>query len=832
MKLAIRSVVMASLVGAALAALPGKTAAQCTPGINNTAQGVGALPNPAAGCDNSAFGANALNLNTSATDNTAVGVGALQDSTSYLNSQCTTTEIPLPPNSLPGTPPTGFYSPYSCCNTGKAGTGSCLAAGNTAVGSEALNLDTTLDVLNQCTGYGTPYGCCRGQGIGQDCVGVENTAVGFQALQQNNLTSYNTAVGYQALRNDTSPKGCNWEGGYCGGIANTAVGAEALNSNIVGDWNTAVGYGALAANQGGLGNTAVGNGAGGSAGGNWNTALGNNALIENTSGTSPTISSENTAVGYDALYHNQGAGMNTAVGSGALQNNSTGTNNTALGRFALLSNGLPGICYSPGFAEIGMLTPSGTTKSLIVPFSCCTGSSTGNCSGSVSGSNDTAVGQGALQENITGDNNTAVGQNALSSNTTFDITQCSGPTPDPCCGTGAVVEARLGPVLRERCVGHSNTAVGQAALQHNTTASENTAVGQGALESNTSASGNTAVGWAALGHNATAGGNTAVGDQALNSNTTGADNTAIGQQALFSNATLNLNKCISGLDEHGPTCCTGKGMGNCTPSHNTALGWGTLRSNTTASGNTAVGDEALKLNTTGGNNTAVGYQALSNIVGPSVHNLGQRKFGTQNIALGSQAGLNLTGADSNNIDIGSPGVAGESATTRIGNIFQSGVAGKPVCVSPTNQLGVCAPAPSARNDGQPEDPSGTRPSSLARFNSTKDADPSDPERYGLVAAEVAKVYPDLVTYDDKGRPQTVRYQLLAPRLLNEVQKQARQIEMQKALIKQLTEQTRKFAEQVSRVDALSARLAQLEATAGTQRNLPALQTAYRKQPDL
>ncbi len=238
-------------------------------------------------------------------------------------------------------------------------------------------------------------------------------------------------------------------------------------------------------------------------------------------------------------------------------------------------------------------------------------------------------------------------------------------------------------------------------------------------------------------------------------------------------------------------------------------------------GDTALGETALSSNVTGNNNTAVGINALQHVI-----------EGQGNIAFGNLGGSSFTSNESNNIDIGSLGVAGESATTRIGNIFQSGVAGKPVCVSATNQLGVCAPAPTARNDGRAEDPYGARPSSLARFNSTKDADPSGLGQSGLVAEEVAKVYPDLVTYDDKGRPQTVRYQLLAPILLNEVQKQARQIETQKTQIKQLTEQARKFADQLGRVDALSAQLAQLEATAGTQRKPPALQAAYRRQPDL
>jgi predicted ribosome quality control (RQC) complex YloA/Tae2 family protein len=44
-------------------------------------------------------------------------------------------------------------------------------------------------------------------------------------------------------------------------------------------------------------------------------------------------------------------------------------------------------------------------------------------------------------------------------------------------------------------------------------------------------------------------------------------------------------------------------------------------------------------------------------------------------------------------------------------------------------------------------------------------------QYGLIAEEVAEIYPELAGYDKKGQPDSVKYQLLAPMLLNEFQKQ-------------------------------------------------------------
>ncbi len=52
-------------------------------------------------------------------------------------------------------------------------------------------------------------------------------------------------------------------------------------------------------------------------------------------------------------------------------------------------------------------------------------------------------------------------------------------------------------------------------------------------------------------------------------------------------------------------------------------------------------------------------------------------------------------------------------------------------------------------------------------------------QYGLIAEEVAKVYPDLVQYDKAGKPFTIYYHLLTPMLLNELQKEHRQQQAQK-----------------------------------------------------
>jgi len=60
-------------------------------------------------------------------------------------------------------------------------------------------------------------------------------------------------------------------------------------------------------------------------------------------------------------------------------------------------------------------------------------------------------------------------------------------------------------------------------------------------------------------------------------------------------------------------------------------------------------------------------------------------------------------------------------------------------------------------------------------------------QYGLIAEEVARVYPELVIRDEEGRIDGVRYDELAPMLLNEMKQQKQQFS---AEIRELQAQVR------------------------------------------
>ena len=78
-------------------------------------------------------------------------------------------------------------------------------------------------------------------------------------------------------------------------------------------------------------------------------------------------------------------------------------------------------------------------------------------------------------------------------------------------------------------------------------------------------------------------------------------------------------------------------------------------------------------------------------------------------------------------------------------------------------------------------------------------------QYGLIAEEVAKVYPEMVAYDKDGAPYTVKYQLLAPMLLNEVQKQHTVVAAQQNVIKTQQEQITDLQQRLSRLESLIAK---------------------------
>jgi hypothetical protein len=369
---------------------------------------------------------------------------------------------------------------------------------------------------------------------------------------------------------------------------------------------------------------------------------------------------------------------------------------------------------------------------------------------------------------------------------------------------------------------NTNTAMGTGALFNLTTGSQNTAAGWQTLYYTTSGYQNTAVGVNALLVNTVGYQNTAVGGFALSSNTTGFINSAFGSGALASNTTGSSNHAF-GINALGQ---------NTSGNDNSALGTSVLSSNTTGNTNSALGNYALAENTTGSENTASGVSALSSNTTGS-HNtasgvgaLSLNTTGSGNIALGDNAGYNLT-IGSNNIDIGNLGLAGESGTIRIGAAGQhtktliAGIwgnqvrRGASVVVNSSGQLGVEESSERYKTDIASMDLNSTKTLQLRPVTYRLKTDPAGELQYGLIAEEVEQVFPELVVRDDAGQIEGVRYDRLAPILLNEVQQQQQKLAAQEeklaAQARELGDLEQQFAQLQELNRAMQAALTKLQA---------------------
>ena len=287
--------------------------------------------------------------------------------------------------------------------------------------------------------------------------------------------------------------------------------------------------------------------------------------------------------------------------------------------------------------------------------------------------------------------------------------------------------------------------------------------------------------------------NTGFGNFTLASTTSGVDNTASGDSALFNNLGGSSNTANGSRALFLNTA--GGGL--------TAVGAQALYNNTTANNNTGVGASALFSTSTGFNNTAVGASALSS------------NTGTGNIGLGFQAGISLT-TGNDNICIGSSGVAGEAGTIRIGNFnrtraFIAGIRGVTtgsnngvaVLIDSNGQLGTVSSSRRYKEEIAEMGEASARLRALrpVTFRYTQPyADGRKPLQFGLIAEEVAEVFPELAVFNDAGQPETVKYHDLTPLLLNEVQK----------LTAEKDELKKQLAERDARDRERDARLSRLE----------------------
>ncbi|MEW6100994.1 MAG: hypothetical protein AB1481_01725, partial [Candidatus Omnitrophota bacterium] len=259
--------------------------------------------------------------------------------------------------------------------------------------------------------------------------------------------------------------------------------------------------------------------------------------------------------------------------------------------------------------------------------------------------------------------------------------------------------------------------------------------------------------------------------------------------------------------------------------NNTAVGALAMESDTSGYANTAVGTYALQRNTSGQQNSAIGYDTLANTT-----------TGNSNVAVGSEAGIANTvgtnntfvGANSGSVTGGTPNnltnatAIGYSAqVTQNNSLILGGTGTHAVNVgigltAPTGVLDVQVPSGSSivfrnlptntlssyiqirQSDGALFRPSSSRKYKKniikldiisnkvfelmpVRFQSTTTGD----EDIGFIAEDVGRVIKDLVVYNEKGEPESVKYDKVPLYLLEVIKEQQKKMTSLEARIDKL-----------------------------------------------
>jgi len=531
------------------------------------------------------------------------------------------------------------------------------------------------------------------------------------------------------------------------GLGNVFVGGNAGSSYTTGsDFNTFVGFNAGATNASGSTNTFVGAYAGQKSTGSADSFFGSGAGISNTTGNSNSIfgkesgshnttGSDNSFFGVTAGRENTMGDNNNFFGSGAGRQNTTGAENSYFGSGA------------------GLLNKIGGSNSMF---------------GLAAGFNNTAssnsfFGYKAGHENTTASGNSFFGSQSGFANTTGNSNSFFGSQVGFTNTTGANNSFFGAQAGLSNSVGGNNSFFGAFAGYLNTT--------NGAV----AGANNSFFGAFAGQNNSTASDNSFFGNQAGKANTIGAQNSFFGSGAGQSNKG-GQNSFFGAL----------AGKNNSDGINNSYFGNNAGQSNTTGSQNTFVGDGAGFLTQTGSNNTFVGRAGgLTNTTGSS------------NTTLGNEAdvsGGNLDHATA----IGADAIVSTSSTIVLGRsngadtvrvpgslyVVALGAGGSTsLCRNIINQISTCSSSLRYKKNIQPFN------GGLSVLNRlrpiTFDWKQGGMHDLGFGAEEIAAVEPLLVTHNDKGEIEGVKYDRISAVLVNAVKEQQEQIKQQQAQIESL-----------------------------------------------
>jgi hypothetical protein len=451
---------------------------------------------------------------------------------------------------------------------------------------------------------------------------------------------------------------------------------------------------------------------------------------------------------------------NIAVGHSALNGLSIGSDNIAIGSGTLVNNTGGNGNVAIGVSVLGNLIDNNASNSVVV--------GNGGLSNMLTGSNNIGIGTNVGTSLINGSDNIYIGSDAGSASETSVIrigtlgtqTECfvqgiSGVTP-----TGATQFVIVNGSGQLGSTGSGSFSVSSLVVS-----------GTGAVSGCSGALSNPAL--------SVAGGVFIGGDLGVSGN-------------INACGTINNN---ADFQQNGTTILVEDALGN----GNLFVGFG-------AGGGTGSIDISNK-------NTVIGFLALSNLQNGNNHN---------NIALGAGAGITFNSGD-DNIYIGSDAGGGtESGTIRIGDastpIFKcfiqgingqtTGLSAVGVVVDGNGQLGTISSSLRYKKDIQTMPDQTEKMIQLRPVEFVYKHDASNTKQYGLIAEEVAQVYPDLIAYDRDGQIYTVQYTGLIPILLQQIQMLQQHAQNQDADIHELREIARTQDEQMKLLNTVIALLQQ------------------------
>lgn len=328
--------------------------------------------------------------------------------------------------------------------------------------------------------------------------------------------------------------------------------------------------------------------------------------------------------------------------------------------------------------------------------------------------------------------------------------------------------------------GTDNIFLGNGAGATNSTGFHNSFFGTFAGYSITSGYGNSVVGYEAGRNNTTGAHNTMVGTVAGYANTTGSGNSFLGFQAGTSNTTGHFNSFAGYI----------AGNSNTSGNHNSFTGTAAGKSNTSGHYNSFFGSHAGYANTTGTYNTLIGANA--NVT-------------SDNLSNATAIGAHATVSTSNTIALGR-----SDGSDKV-RIFGLGAAGSAhLCRNANNEVSTCSSSLRYKTNIAPFSPG---LGLLQRLRPIRFAWKDDGMKdVGFGAEDVAAAEPLLVTYDDKGRVEGVKYDRISAVLVNAVKEQQGQIETQQTQLTQqhaqIEAQQQQLKQQQTLIDGLKKLLCQ------------------------